>query len=189
MKNGQFANAMRNSTKIHSERRQPTEIPKPDREPLPSPGLHGRKPITGLNGQRQKPAWESNIEKILQKYQHTVPEARLEIPKTQPEVVKSKWSELEVSYPGRNLVQNAPSELYNDHIRINEKTLKETKPLPPQTPDSKLIAKDENKSKSGITTGFMLHFDKKTGFSNQFLRLVSQTESYEITSLSIFMVV
>ena len=135
---------MRNSTKIHvpPRRIQPREIPKDPVVPCPE-----------LNGPKPKSDWESNVERILQKYEKTIPEAKLEIqksqpeiPKTQPEVAKSKWSEPEMSHPGRNIVQNVPPVLYNEPIRRTENRLKETKPLPPQTPDQKLIAKDENKT-------------------------------------------
>ena len=149
---------MRNSTKIHvpPKRIQPREVPKDPVVPCPE-----------LSGRKSKSDWESNVERILQKYQKTIPEAKLEIqksppeiPKTQPEVAKSKWSDPEVSHPGRNIVQNVPPVLYNEPIRRTENRLKETKPLPPQTPDQKLIAKDENKtilSSAGIKTDNNLH--------------------------------
>ena len=114
---------MRNSAKIQPERRKLRIVPK---EPSPISGLNGRKP-------------KSNVERILQEFQNQIPE----IANTEPEIAKPKWSEPEIAQPGRNMVQNVPPVLYNDPIRRDETRMKETKPLPPQTPDQK--TKEEHK--------------------------------------------
>ena len=114
---------MRNSAKIQPERRKPKIVPK---ETVLNSGLNGRKP-------------KSNVERILQEFQNKIPE----IANSEPEIAKPKWSEPEIAHPGRKMVQYVPPVLYNDPIRRDETRLKETKPLPPQTPDQK--TKEEHK--------------------------------------------
>ena len=108
---------MRNSAKIQPERRKPRILPK---EPVLVSELNGRKP-------------KSNLERILHDFQYKIPE----IAKTEPGIAKPKWREPEIAQPGRNMVQNVPPILYNDHFKRDKTRLKETKPLPPQTPDRK----------------------------------------------------
>ena len=115
---------MRKSTKIQPERRIPRTLPK---EPVL---------ISGLNGRKSK----SNVERILQEFQNKIPE----ISSNGPKLAKPKWSEPEIAQPGRNIVQNVPPVLYKDPIRSDETRLKETNPLPPQTPDQK--TKEEHKT-------------------------------------------
>ena len=115
---------MRKSTKIQPERRIPRMLPN---EPVL---------ISGLNGRKSK----SNVERILQEFQNKIPE----ISSNGPKLAKPKWSEPEIAQPERNIVQNVPPVLHKDPIGRDETRLKETKPLPPQTPDQK--TKEEHKT-------------------------------------------
>ena len=129
---------MRNSTKIQPEKRKPRILPK---ESISNSELNERKP-------------QSNVERILQEFQNKIPE----IANTEPKIAKPKWSEPEIAQPGRNIVQNVPPVLYNDPIRRAENRLKETKPLPPQTPDLK--TKEEHKIILNLP-GMTIRFNSK----------------------------